>query len=302
MYGGHLTTVFTRLATVEDVATVASLFDAYRQFYEQEADLPVATAFIRDRIQKNESVIIVAENKDRHIIGFCQLYPTFCSVATAPIYALYDLFVRPEARKAGTGRALLLAAEEHAARNGFARMDLATAKTNLPAQSLYESLGWVRDEVFYAYHKPVSYHLRPAQPTDAEAITACVDAAYRPYIERVGRKLGPMLEDYSKVICERQVTVAEVNGTIAAVLVLAVTSEGFLLDNVAVQPQHRGIGKALLKYAESEARRQGFGSIYLYTHEKMTENQTLYLKIGYVEYDRRLENGFPRVYMRKNLE
>jgi hypothetical protein len=57
-----------------------------------------------------------------------------------------------------------------------------------------------------------------------------------------------------------------------------------------------------LKYAESEARRQGFGSIYLYTHEKMTENQTLYLKIGYVEYDRRLENGFPRVYMRKNLE
>ncbi|HXJ54222.1 MAG TPA: GNAT family N-acetyltransferase, partial [Burkholderiales bacterium] len=107
-------------------------------------------------IQKNESVIIVAENKDRQVIGFCQLYPTFCSVATAPIYALYDLFVRPEARKTGAGRALLLAAEEHAARNGFARMDLATAKTNLPAQSLYASLGWVRDDVFYAYHKPVT--------------------------------------------------------------------------------------------------------------------------------------------------
>jgi ribosomal protein S18 acetylase RimI-like enzyme len=150
-----MSAISTRLATLEDVAAVASLFDAYRQFYEKKADLPLAIAFIQDRIKKNESVVIVAESEDHHILGFCQLYPTFCSVATAPIYALYDLFVRPEARKTGTGRALLLAAEHHAARNGFVRMDLSTAKTNLPAQSLYESLGWVRDEVFNAYHKSV---------------------------------------------------------------------------------------------------------------------------------------------------
>ncbi|MPZ59667.1 MAG: hypothetical protein GEU91_25015 [Rhizobiales bacterium] len=62
------------------------------------------------------------------------------------------------------------------------------------------------------------------------------------------------------------------------------------------------MGKALLQYAESEARRQGFGSLYLYTHEKMTENQVLYAKIGYVEYDRRVEYGFPRIYMRKSLQ
>ena len=148
---------------------------------------------------------------------------------------------------------------------------------------------------------PASYHLRPARVTDAEAIAACVDAAYSPYVERMGRKPGPMLEDYSKVIRERQVTVAEIDGTVAGVLVLLVTNEGFLLDNVAVQPGHRGIGKALLEHAESEARRQGFGSIHLYTHEKMTENQALYSKIGYIEYDRRVENGFRRVYMRKKL-
>jgi len=111
-----------------------------------------------------------------------------------------------------------------------------------------------------------------------------------------------MLEDYSKVIEERQVTVAESDGTIAGVLVLALTAEGLLLDNVAVLPSNRGIGKALLQYAESEARRQGFGSLYLYTHEKMTENQALYSKIGYVAYDRRVEYGFPRVYMRKSLQ
>ena len=81
------------------------------------------------------------------------MYPTFCSVAAASIYILYDLFVLPEIRKSGAGKALLLAAEQHAAREGFARMDLTTAKTNLRAQSLYESLGWIRDEDFYTYSK-----------------------------------------------------------------------------------------------------------------------------------------------------
>ena len=45
-------------------------------------------------------------------------------------------------------------------------------------------------------------------------------------------------------------------------------------------------------------RRAGFESIYLYTHEKMTENRALYAKVGYVEYDRRFGQGLARVYMR----
>ena len=57
----------------------------------------------------------------------------------------------------------------------------------------------------------------------------------------------------------------------------------------------------MLEFAESEAQQQGYTSIYLYTHEKMTENLALYAKIGYVEYDRRLEMGLARVYMRKIL-
>jgi ribosomal protein S18 acetylase RimI-like enzyme len=82
-----------------------------------------------------------------------------------------------------------------------------------------------------------------------------------------------------------------------------VTDEGFLIDNVAVNPSHRGkgVGKALLAFAEAEARRAGFDSIYLYTHEKMTENIALYAKIGYVEYDRRSQGDFSLVYMRKHL-
>jgi ribosomal protein S18 acetylase RimI-like enzyme len=149
------TTIQTRIAALPDVAAIAPLFDAYRQFYAQAPDLPLATRFILDRIRKNESVIILAESTDQQVLGFCQLYPTFCSVEAAPIYSLYDLFVRPEARRTGAAKVLLLAAQRHAALNGFARMDLTTAKTNLPAQALYHSLGWVRDDVFYAYNKRV---------------------------------------------------------------------------------------------------------------------------------------------------
>lgn len=145
----------TRLATISDLEVVASLFDAYRQFYAQAPDLALATRFIRERMENRESVILLASNAAQQAIGFCQLYPSFCSVEAKPIYALYDLFVVPEARRTGAGRVLLLAAEQLAREHGKARMDLTTAKTNVAAQAAYESLGWVRDDVFYAYSKVV---------------------------------------------------------------------------------------------------------------------------------------------------
>nr|WP_295770295.1 GNAT family N-acetyltransferase [Rhodoferax sp.] len=145
--------ISTRLAHVDDLPQVAALFDAYRQFYEQPADLAKAESFLSDRMHKGESSILVAESGSADILGFCQLYPSFCSVIAAPIAVLYDLFVAPSFRKSGAGRALMLAAEQHARQHGCARMDLTTAKTNVSAQTLYASLGWQRDEVFYAYSK-----------------------------------------------------------------------------------------------------------------------------------------------------
>ena len=147
--------ITTKIATINELEIVAALFDAYRQFYKQTPDLSLARSFIRDRMQKNESVIILAVNEDNKTVGFCQLYPTFCSVEAKPIYVLYDLFVAPETRRSGAGKVLLQTAEQLAADNGIARLDLTTAKTNEAAQSAYETLGWVRDEIFYAYSKEI---------------------------------------------------------------------------------------------------------------------------------------------------
>lgn len=134
-------------------------------------------------------------------------------------------------------------------------------------------------------------------------MAALVDAAYRHYIERIGRPPGPMTDDYAHVIRNRQVTVAEEDGSIVGIVVTGPTEDGFAVDNVAVHPAHQGtgLGRALMQHAEAEARRAGFDSVYLYTHEKMTENQALYTRYGYVEYERRAEHGFSRVFMRKPL-
>ena len=149
----------------------------------------------------------------------------------------------------------------------------------------------------------IEYFLRSANVADVPKVSALVDAAYGHYVERLGMLPRPMTEDYSEVIANRRVTVAESHGTIVGLIVLAVDDEGFLIDNVAVDPSYRGkgLGRALLEFAEAEARRAGFDSIYLYTHEKMSENVAIYSRIGYVEYDRRSQGRFSLVYMRKHL-
>lgn len=154
-------TLTTRLATATDLPAVADLFDQYRQFYRQPGDLPRARRYLAARLERGESVLIVAETTPGALVGFCQLYPSFCSLLTDRTFVLYDLFVAPGARRLGAGRALLLAAEDHAREAGAVRLELSTARDNLSAQALYESLGWRRDEHFFVYQK--SLRPGPAQ-------------------------------------------------------------------------------------------------------------------------------------------
>ena len=142
-----------RLAGLDDLDVLGPLFDAYRQFYEQPSDLTLARTFLEQRLRRAESVVLLAEDAAGRGLGFCQLYPTFCSVEAQPIFSLYDLFVSPEARRLGLGRALLRAAEGLALERGVARLDLTTARSNARAQALYESEGWVLDQVFLAYQR-----------------------------------------------------------------------------------------------------------------------------------------------------
>jgi ribosomal protein S18 acetylase RimI-like enzyme len=141
----------------------------------------------------------------------------------------------------------------------------------------------------------------PAGAADANAVTACVRAAYAEYVERIGREPAPMAADYAALIAAGAVWVVRAEGAIAGVLVLRPQPPSLLLENVAVAPAHRGrgLGRSLIGFAEEHARASGFDAVVLYTNERMTENLGLYPALGYTETGRRVEDGFARVYFRK---
>jgi GNAT superfamily N-acetyltransferase len=139
-------------AELDDLDALVPLFDAYRRFYGQASDLPGARAFLADRFKRGESVIFLAV-VDGAIVGFTQLYPSFSSVSMKRLWVLNDLFVTPDARKSGAGRALLERAERWAAETGAKGLTLSTQVTNLGAQRLYEACGWTKDDEFLHYHR-----------------------------------------------------------------------------------------------------------------------------------------------------
>ncbi len=143
-------------ATLNDIETIADLFNQYRQFYQQSSDIEGAKAFLTQRLKNDESVIFLARNAEGEALGFTQLYPTFCSVIMQPIFVLYDLFVSEDARKQGVAKQLMQHAESYACEHGAAKLSLATAKDNRQAQALYEQIGYRKDEVFWHYTKPLT--------------------------------------------------------------------------------------------------------------------------------------------------
>lgn len=139
---------------------------------------------------------------------------------------------------------------------------------------------------------------------DLERVKACAHEAYALYVPRIGRDPAPMVADFRAQIEAGQVYVIEVGGDVAGFIVLYQRRDHLHVENVAVFParQGQGLGRALLSFAEDEARRRDLPTIELYTNVKMTENLDLYEWLGYVEIDRREEEGFSRVFYRKQIE
>lgn len=146
-----MSSITIRKAVLADLDAVAILFDGYRQFYGQASDETAAKTFLHARFEHGQSVVLLAESQGQ-AVGFMQLYPSFSSVSMARVFVLNDLFVAPTARRLGVGEALLTAAADHARQLGAVRLSLTTNVQNLPAQALYASMGWERDQKFYADH------------------------------------------------------------------------------------------------------------------------------------------------------
>jgi len=146
-------------------------------------------------------------------------------------------------------------------------------------------------------------NIRKAARPDLDGVRDCARQAYALYVPRMGKEPAPMVADFEAQIRAGKLHVVELDGEVVGFVVFYPRGDHLHVENVAVLPgaQGKGIGKALLGFAEDEARRLGLPAVELYTNVKMVENQAFYPALGYFETDRREEDGFSRVFYRKEL-
>ena len=151
----------------------------------------------------------------------------------------------------------------------------------------------------------MSVSFRRAVAADVPWIRACANAAYAPYVSIIGREPAPMVADFEGYVSSGDLHLAVApDGSPLGFIVFFAREREMFLENVAVLPSAtgQGIGGALIALCEAEAIKAGLTCVVLYTNAKMAANLTLYPRLGYVENERRREDGFDRVYFKKVLD
>jgi GNAT superfamily N-acetyltransferase len=148
---------------------------------------------------------------------------------------------------------------------------------------------------------PASAVIRQASEADLPVIEEIITAAYSRYLPRMDRPPAPMLRDYAPEVEQGVLWVA--GAPVTGLISLIPEDHSLLVENIAVHPaaQGTGLGRALMDFAEQQARKLRLPRLTLYTHEVMTENQAIYAHLGYRETARRTEDGRRRVFMLKEL-
>lgn len=145
--------MIVREVTLHDIEQLVTLFNGYRSFYKKPLATTVAKGFLQERINNADSKIFVAENSEKQLMGFVQLYPLFSSTRMKRYWLLNDLFVAKEFRGQKISVALIEKAKELVVTTNACGMYLETGKDNIIGNSLYTKTGFRKyDEVnFYEW-------------------------------------------------------------------------------------------------------------------------------------------------------
>ncbi|MFF7260004.1 GNAT family N-acetyltransferase [Streptomyces sp. NPDC008159] len=143
--------------------------------------------------------------------------------------------------------------------------------------------------------------IRKAVLADVDAVRAVTDAAFRPYIERIGVVPRPMEADHAANVAAGRVFVT--GDPVTGLVVVEAHDDHLYLDVIAVHPDAhgRGVGRRLLDFVDTHARALGLPEIRLCTNAMMWENRKMYPKFGYEVVERRVEGPYDRIHYRKRL-
>lgn len=145
--------------------------------------------------------------------------------------------------------------------------------------------------------------IRQARPEDASAVANCAHEAYAIYLPRMDRAPAPMIADFDTLIEQGKLCVLEDATGLQGFVVSYARGDHLHIENIAVLPSAQGLGygRALIDHAEARASAAGLARVELYTNAAMVENLGYYRALGYREVGRRAEDGFDRIFFRKDL-
>ena len=145
--------------------------------------------------------------------------------------------------------------------------------------------------------------IRTATGADLASIVRCADLAFAPFAGHSAKRDVNMEENLKSQILEGSIHLLCNEAQVLGYISLWPTANQMFIDTLAVLPMHRrrGFGSQLLAFADRETLRLGLSSVNLFTKATMADNLVFYKRRGYGETGRCDDDGFCRVFFRKNI-
>ncbi len=143
--------LFIREAREEDVQLILDFIKELAVYEKMEADVIATPASILQHvcIEKNAHCLLAFE--EEMPIGFALYFYNFSTFLGKKGLYLEDLFVRPEHRAKGYGKALLMQLVQIATQENCGRMEWSVLNWNTPAIDFYQSLGAIPMDEWKVY-------------------------------------------------------------------------------------------------------------------------------------------------------
>jgi len=136
-------TLRVRPGQLEDVPLIAELIRGLARYENLEHEVVMTEEKLTDSLfgDRRYAETLIAEEEDGKPVGFALFFHNYSTVLAQPGIYLEDLFVLPEHRGGGAGRALLERLAQLAVERGCGRLEWAVLNWNKDAIRFYERLG-----------------------------------------------------------------------------------------------------------------------------------------------------------------
>ena len=131
-----------REAAIDDVPAIAALIRALAEYERLAHEVALEVDQLREQLfgERRYAEVLIADEA-REVVGFALYFHNFSTFLGQPGIYLEDLFVLPEHRGAGHGKALLAQLARIAVERGCGRLEWSVLDWNEPSIAFYRSLG-----------------------------------------------------------------------------------------------------------------------------------------------------------------